>query len=97
MTDIWWVIIALMVGTFAIRLGGVLIGNRLPRTGAWARALNALPGSLIIALVGVLILSGGLVEWLAGVAALATAIVTRSLLLTMAAGIACVWALRQFL
>lgn len=97
MTDIWWVIIVLMLGTFAIRLGGVLIGNRLPRKGAWARALNALPGSLIIALVGVLILSGGLIEWLAGAVALATAIVTRNLLLTMAAGILCVWALRHFL
>lgn len=96
MTETWWVIAALILGTFAIRLGGVLIGNRLPREGAWARALNALPGSLIIALVGVLILSGGWVEWIAGVVALAIAIMSRSLLLTMAAGIIGVWALRQF-
>jgi uncharacterized membrane protein len=89
------VIAGLAIGTFAIRLGGVLIGARLPAGGAWARAFEALPGSLIAALVTVILLQGGPAEWLAGAVALAVALATRNLPLTMAAGIAAVWGLRS--
>ena len=97
MTDIWTVILGLAVGTFAARLGGILLGRRLPTTGFWARALNALPGTLIVALVAVQLLQGGRAEWIAGALAAATAILTRSLVATMAVGIAAVYVLRQIL
>ena len=96
MTDPWMVIIGLAIATFVIRLGGVYLGQGLPREGGWARALNALPGCLIVALVSVSLLSGGPREWFAGAIAVVVAIVTRSLPLTMAAGIAVIWLLRQF-
>lgn len=96
MTEIWVVILGLAVATFAIRMSGILVGQRIPRKGRWARALNALPGSLIVALVSVSLLSGGPLEWLAGAAALAVAVLTRNLPLTMAAGIVTVWMLRQY-
>lgn len=95
MSDVWWVILGLTVATFAIRLSGALMGQRLPQGGGWARALNALPGSLIVALVSVSLLSGGPKEWLAGGIAAAVAILTRSLPITMAAGIGSIWLLRQ--
>lgn len=95
MTDQWFVILALAAGTFATRLGGVLIGRRLPDTGAWARGLRALPGCLIVALVSVSLLSGGVREWAAAGVAAAVAMATRNLPLTMAGGIAAIWALRQ--
>ncbi len=96
MTEIWLVILGLTAATFAIRLAGVLLGQRIPQTGGWARGLKALPGSLIVALVSVGLLQGGPQEWLAGALALATAIATRNLPVTMAVGIAAVWAMRQF-
>ena len=96
MTEPWLVIVGLAVATFAIRLSGILLGQRIPRDGAWARALNALPGSLLISLVSVALLSGGPKEWVAAAIAVGVAIVTRSLPLTMAAGIAAIWALRTF-
>jgi len=96
MPDSWLVIIGLTVATYAIRLTGVLIGQRVPSHGPWARALNALPGCLIVSLVSLTIVSGGPREWAAGGAALAIAIVTRSLPLTMAVGIAAMWGLRHF-
>ncbi len=96
MTDIWFIIIGLAAVTFSIRLSGILIGQRLPQQGPWARALNALPGSLIIALVSVSLLTVGPKEWIAGGIAAAVAIVTRNLPLTMVAGILTIWLLRQY-
>lgn len=96
MNETWFVIIVLAVATFSIRLGGILLGQRLPTTGPWARALNALPGCLIISLVSVLVLSGGVNEWIAGGVSLLVALVTRNLPLTMVAGILVIFALRQF-
>lgn len=96
MTEIWWVIVPLAGATFAIRLSGVLMGQRLPQTGAWARALKALPGSLIVALVSISLLSGGPQEWIAGAAAGLAALWTRNLPLTMAVGIVTIWGLRTY-
>ncbi len=95
MSEPWIVIVVLAAATFSIRLGGVLLGQKLPVDGPWARGLNALPGCLIIALVSVLVLSGGPDEWIAGFVALVVTLITRSLPLTMLAGILCVFLLRQ--
>ncbi len=95
MTETWFVIVALTVGTFAIRLSGVLIGQQIPKDGAWARGLRTLPGCLIVSLVAVSLLSGGPREWGAGAVAIVVAIITRNLPITMASGIAAVWLLRH--
>lgn len=96
MTDIGLVILGLAIGTFTARLGGILLGQRLPASGGWARALNALPGTLIVALVAGQLLQGGVTEWIAGALAAVTAFATRSLVLTMAVGIATVYLLRLY-
>jgi len=95
MNDTWWVIAGLAVATFTIRMSGVLLGEQLPTTGPWARALKALPGCLIVSLVAVLLLGGGPAEWIAGAIALGVAIVTRTLPVTMVAGIGAIYLLRQ--
>ena len=95
MADDGMVVAALAVGTFAIRLAGILVGRRIPENGAWARGLRALPGCLIVALVSVSLLSGGPREWGAGIVAAAVAVATRNLPLTMAGGIAAVFTLRH--
>ncbi|MEM7258605.1 MAG: AzlD domain-containing protein [Pseudomonadota bacterium] len=95
MTENWWVIGGLAIATFAIRYSGIVLGQKLPSSGPWAHALQALPGCLIAALVTVLLLDGGPVEWLAGGVALLVALLTRNLPLTMIAGISTVFLLRQ--
>lgn len=97
MDSFWLLVIPLALVTFAIRVAGVLLGQRLPQKGIWARALKALPGCLIISLVTVSLLSGGPREWIAGAIAVAVAVVTRSLLATMAVGIGAIWLLRNVL
>jgi uncharacterized membrane protein len=95
MTENWITILVLAAGTFSIRLAGAVLGQAIPTRGAAARALNALPGCLIVALVASSLLSGGWREWSAGAVALAVAIVSRNLPLTMAAGIAAIYAARH--
>lgn len=90
------VIAGLIVANLAIRLGGYYLGAALPQTGPWARGLGALPGTLITALVTLQLMQGGVNEWIAATAALAVALVTRSLPLTMIAGILAIYALRHW-
>lgn len=90
------VIAGLALGTFAIRLGGYLLGSAIPTSGPWARALSALPGCLIAALLSVLLIRGGSIEWVAAAISLGAALATRSLPLTMVAGVGTVWLLRSF-
>lgn len=89
------IVVVLAGGTFLIRLTGALVGQRLPRGGPLAEALEALPGSLIVALVTVSLLSGGRHEWIAAFVAALVAVLTRNLPLTMVAGILAVWLQRQ--
>ncbi|MEL6289174.1 MAG: AzlD domain-containing protein [Pseudomonadota bacterium] len=94
-TDLLVLIGALAVVTFAVRLAGVYFGALLPADGPVARALEALPGCLIVSLVAMLLLSGDRDTWIATVPTLAVALVTRNLPVTMAVGIATVMLLRQ--
>ncbi len=96
MSQVAIVIAGLALSTFALRLGGYYIGASLPKEGGWARAFNALPGSVIASLVAMLMLRGGPNEWVSGVVALGLAILTRSLPIAMAGGIAAIWALRHW-
>ena len=95
MDERWLLIGALAAGTFAIRFTGARLGAFIPREGPAARALAALPGCLIVALIATSMLTGGPPEWGAAALALAAAIVTRNVPATMVVGIAAVWALRH--
>jgi uncharacterized membrane protein len=90
------VILGLTAANLVIRLGGYYLGAALPQRGPWARGLKALPGTLITALVTLQLMQGGPNEWIAASAALATAIASRSLPLTMVTGILAIYALRNW-
>ncbi len=96
MSDIAFLIASLALCTFALRLGGYYLGASLPKSGAWARAFNALPGTVIASLVTMLALRGGPREWLAALISFGVALATRNLPLTMVAGIGAIWALRHW-
>ena len=96
LSNITLVILGLTGANLIIRLGGYYLGAALPLTGPWARGLKALPGTLITALVTLQLMQGGVNEWIAGLAALAVAVATRSLPLTMIAGILMIYALRHW-
>jgi len=89
------VITGLAFSNLIIRLGGYYLGAALPQGGPWARGLKALPGTLISALVTLQLIGGGPLEWMAGAIALAVALTTRSLPLTMAAAVLGLWLMRS--
>ncbi|SFZ85717.1 Branched-chain amino acid transport protein [Devosia enhydra] len=83
--------------TIAIRMGGLLVADRLPREGFAAAWLRHIPGAVLAALVAPAIANGGLPEWLAAALAVAAFIATRSLIATMVAGVLAVYLLRLWL
>lgn len=95
-TEIWWTVLGLGAASYAIRLGGFFLALRLPQSGAWARGLDALPGCLIMALVALMMIKGGVIEWVAGLIALLVAAKTRNLPISMLAGVSVVASLRLF-
>lgn len=97
MADFWFVTLCLGGATFSLRLGGYLLGRRLPEQGGWAAAFRALPGTIIVALVTIILTQGGPSEWAAALVAAAVAVTSRSLPLTMIAGIGAVVLFRHLI
>lgn len=93
-TEIWLTILGLAITSYSIRIGGYLLAVRLPQEGGWARGMEALPGCLIIALVALMMLNGGVIEWVAGGTVFLVAAKTRNLPISMLAGMVIVAALR---
>lgn len=83
-------IIAAILGaaivTYALRLGGLLLAERMPRNLAFTSFMEALPGTILVALVAPGIVAAG---WNGCAAALLTAFCaykTRNVLLSMLVG-----------
>jgi branched chain amino acid efflux pump len=87
-------IIAASIITYAFRFGGLLLADRLPRTGPLRYFLNALPGTILVSLVVPSALNAGW-QGLIGVAAcLGIYFKTKNLLLTMITGVLTVYLVR---
>lgn len=87
-------ILAASVITYSFRLGGLLLADRLPRTGPLRTFLDALPGTILVSLV---VPSAAAAGWQGGfgvAACLAIFYKTKNLLLTMIGGVVMVYCLR---
>ncbi len=74
------------LATYGLRLGGLLLAERLPKNGGLKRFMDTLPGTILLSLVAPGIVSAGV---LGVVAALATALCawkTKNILLAMLVG-----------
>lgn len=92
------VVIAVMaVVTYGLRAGGLLLADRLPRTGRWAYALRRLPGMVLVAVVAPGLAHLGWLGVGAGAVTVALAIVTRNLFAAMAGGVTVVALARLWL
>lgn len=89
-------ILAASAITYSFRLGGLLLADRLPRTGPLRSFLDALPGTILVSLVVPSATNSGW-QGLIGVAAcLAVYFRTKNLLLTMLSGVLTVYLIRLF-
>src|SRR5687767_11576143 len=66
-------ILAMAVATYATRLGGMLLGGYLPKTGRVRRALDALPAAVLTAVIAPAAIAGP-AEMIAGALVLVSAL-----------------------
>lgn len=81
--------------TYMLRVGGLMLASKLPKSGRFKRFMDALPGTILLSLIAPGIVSAGV--W-GGVGALATAFCaykTRNAFLSMLLGVAIVALQRQ--
>jgi len=85
---VYLLIAAAALATYALRLGGLLLGDRLPITGRFRTFMDALPGTILLSLVAPGVISSGIAgcvaAMLTGVCAYKTGNVFVSMLLGMA-------------
>lgn len=83
--------------TYSLRIGGLLLAGKLPRSGKIKYFMDALPGTILLSLIAPGVFSAGL--W-GGIAALSTAVCTYktgNVFFAMIIGVVIVAASRQFL
>ena len=94
--DHFLTILAMAAVTYGIRLGGLLLSERLPTTGFVAVWLKHIPGAVLAALVAPAIASGGPDEWAAAACAALAYALTRNILATIVVGVVAVVIARHF-
>lgn len=103
-TTLWLTILGVGIGTFLLRLSFIEMWKWLRVPPLLMQALNYVPAAVLASLVlPALLRSGGAIDvsfdnlrLYAGLAALAVAWYTRSMLLTLASGMAALWLLQAF-
>ncbi|AUG51585.1 AzlD family protein [Thalassospira marina] len=89
-------IMGMAVVTYGMRLGGLLMADRLPQTGRWAHVLERLPGAVLISVWVPSALSAGLIGIIGAAGTLIAMIATRNLFAAMIAGMGLVATGRYF-
>ena len=87
-------IAAMAVATYAMRAGGFWMMSHVPPSPRLRKALNALPGSVIVATVLPIVARDGITAMLTICAAMAVMWVTRRDILAVVAGMAVATAMR---
>lgn len=90
-------ILGMAAVTFAIRAGGLLLADRLPRTGFVASWMKHLPAAVLASLVAPAVASGGPAEAIAALATLVIYVVSRNLFAAMVGGVLAVFVARMLL
>jgi uncharacterized membrane protein len=87
---IWLTIACAAVTTYGLRLGGLLLAGRLPKTGRFKRFMDALPGTILLSLIVPAAIAAGPAGWLATIATGVCSVKTGNVFLSMLVGIAIV-------
>ncbi len=88
-------ILGMAAVTYAIRAGGLLLADRLPRTGFVAAWMRHLPGAVLAALVAPAVAGGGIAEAIGAAATLGIYLLSRNLLAAMIGGVLSVFLMRM--
>ena len=81
--------------TYSLRFGGLLLSERLPRSGRFKHFMETLPGTILVALVAPGILAAGLWGCFAALVTALLAWKTKNVFIAMLAGMVIVAVSRQ--
>ena len=90
-------ILGMALVSFAVKAGGLLLANRLPRDGFAAAWLKHIPGAVLASLVAPALVTGTPAEAIAAAATTLVYFLTRNLFAAMAAGVLTVYLARLWL
>jgi uncharacterized membrane protein len=90
-------ILGMTAVTFAIKASGLLLANRLPKTGFFAAWLRHIPAAVLASLVAPAIVTGGPAEAIAAAATGLVMVITKNLFAAMATGVLAVFFARMAL
>ena len=84
------VIAAATLVTYSLRLGGLLLAGRLPKTGRFKKFMDALPGTILLSLIVPAALSAGPWGWVATVCTAVCSLKSGNVFVSMLLGVAIV-------
>jgi uncharacterized membrane protein len=90
-------ILGMALATIAIKAGGLLLADRLPRDGFAAAWLKHIPGAVLAALVAPAVVSGSVAEVIAALATGLVFVLSRNLFAAMASGVLTVYLMRLWI
>lgn len=90
------VITAAALVTYFLRLGGLLLAGRLPKTGRFKKFMDALPGTILLSLIVPAALAGGIWSWIATLCTGLCSLKTGNVFLSMVVGVSIVAASNYF-
>ena len=90
-------ILGMAAVTYGMRLGGLLMADRLPQPGRWAHVLERLPGAVLISVGVPSALSAGAIGIAGAAATVITMALARNLFAAMAVGMIFVGVGRYFI
>ncbi len=96
-TAIMVTVFGVALTTYAMRFGGLLLSERIPKTGGFKLFMEALPGAILVSLVLPGIFAAGPWGWLAAMVTGISAHKTGNLFLSMGLGMVIVALQRNFL
>lgn len=93
---VYTVIGAAALITYALRLGGLLLAGRLPKTGKFRKFMDALPGTILLSLIVPAAIAAGFWGWVATAATALCSLRTSNVFASMVIGVAIVAVSRYF-
>ena len=92
----WLTIFFAALVTYSLRLSGLLLAGRLPKTGRFKKFMSALPGTILLSLIVPAAIGAGPVGWLATALTGICSLKTGNVFVSMLVGIVIVAAGRWF-
>ena len=84
---VWLTIFGAAAVTYSLRIGGLLLAGRLPKSGRFKRFMDALPGTILLSLIVPAAIAAGPIGWLATPCTGLCSLKTGNVFLSMIVGI----------